>query len=89
MEKPWYKDLDGDGFGTLESTTQLCTQPLGYSSSSDDCDDNRFETRPNALEFCNEIDDNCDGNTDENAVNQSYFYNDADGDGFGTSIDQF
>ena len=26
-----------------------CTQPLGYSSSSDDCDDNRFETRPNVL----------------------------------------
>ena len=37
--------------------------------------------RPNALEFCNEIDDNCDGTTDENAVDQ-LFYNDADGDGW-------
>ena len=62
---------------------KLCTQPLGYSSSSDDCDDNRFETRPNALEFCNEIDDNCDGNTDENAADAIVYYDDLDGDGFG------
>ena len=79
----WFIDNDNDGFGTVESTKLSCTQPLGYALSSNDCDDDRFETRPNALEFCNNIDDNCDQILDNDSVDAFVYYDDLDADGFG------
>ena len=81
----WYIDSDSDGFGSNSQVIFACAQPIGYSANFDDCDDNRFETSPVALEFCNGIDDDCDGSPDElsDVVNFSIFYTDGDGDGFG------
>ncbi len=35
----WFQDLDNDGFGNNAATLQDCTQPLGYVSLGNDCDD--------------------------------------------------
>jgi hypothetical protein len=37
-EKTWYKDADGDGYGT-SATKSACSQPSGYASKNGDCDD--------------------------------------------------
>ncbi len=79
----WYIDGDSDGFGSASATMSSCTQPVGYASNTNDCDDTRFETSPVALEFCNGIDDDCDGSVDEGSVDFQVFYTDADGDGYG------
>jgi len=62
----FYADADGDGFGDLNSTILACSQPEGYVSNSDDCDDNDASVNPGAEEICdNNIDDNCNGEIDE------------------------
>lgn len=35
----WYRDADGDTFGTAEDTRESCIQPDGYVEESGDCND--------------------------------------------------
>ena len=80
----WYLDADVDGFGDANVSVTACTQPLGYASNADDCDDARFESSPVALEFCNGVDDDCDGVVDdEDIVDFQVLFLDTDGDGYG------
>jgi MYXO-CTERM domain-containing protein len=71
-----YEDNDGDGFGTLASTLELCGPPAGYASASDDCNDEKADIYPGAEEIVADgIDQDC------NSVDTCYA--DYDGDGFG------
>ena len=78
----WYADTDNDSFGDANNTTLACLAPLGYTSNSDDCDDNDDDTYPGADEICNGVDDDCDVSIDELAVDALTWYNDNDGDEF-------
>jgi hypothetical protein len=80
-ERTFYRDADGDGFGSATDTVAGCTRPLGYVTINDDCNDMSAAINPDAAEVCNEIDDNCNGEIDEGV--QQTFFADADGDGFG------
>ncbi len=88
----WYRDDDGDGYGSSAHTITRCDGPSGYIAASlgEDCDDANSRVNPGATEICDtdETDDDCDGlvNTDDPSVDTSTFvtwYADADGDGFG------
>ena len=80
----WYQDLDGDGYGTEDSTTTSCTQVDGYSGNSDDCNDGNDGINPDATEICDTIDNNCDDQVDEGV--ETEFYADLDGDTFGDAM---
>jgi len=78
----WYVDKDEDGYGDLDDVTHQCTQPVGYVSNSDDCDDTDPDISPSASELCDFMDNNCDGTADE-GLDTVTVYDDEDGDGFG------
>ncbi|WP_224367439.1 RCC1 domain-containing protein [Hyalangium versicolor] len=79
----WYRDQDGDGYGTASVKTQACSAPAGYVSNSTDCNDSNQNVKPGAAESCNDVDDNCNGTIDEGALGT--YYSDEDGDGYGGS----
>jgi len=60
--RTWYADADGDGFGDSASSTEACTRPTGYTTSSSDCDDTDYDVNPGATEICGDgVDNDCDG----------------------------
>jgi hypothetical protein len=61
----WYRDADGDGYGTTSQTIAACTAPQGYVANSTDCDDSKPAVHPGAVDACNNADDNCNGQVDE------------------------
>ncbi len=62
----YYADADGDGYGDAASPLGACSQPAGYVTNDDDCDDARASAHPGAAEVCNGADDDCDGQIDDN-----------------------
>ncbi len=83
----WYRDNDGDNFGSSVSGVQAaCSQPANHYAADNDCDDTLSNTYPGASEICDTIDNDCDGEVDENAGTQDW-YIDGDDDGFGDSND--
>ena len=79
----YYLDIDGDNHGNPLLSIEDCQQPLGYSTTGDDCNDFDGTVSPSETETCDEIDNNCDGQIDE-ALTTTY-YLDIDGDGYGNS----
>lgn len=79
--KPYYVDSDGDGYGLTGSNPVFaCTQPTGWVSNADDCNDLDSGIHPDAEDVCDGIDQDCDGSDGPAAG----LYIDADFDGYGT-----
>lgn len=65
----WYRDADGDGFGTDESLAACAVTGLFRVTVTGDCDDSNAEVHPNAAERCDGADDDCDGTPDDGVMN--------------------
>jgi MYXO-CTERM domain-containing protein len=61
----FYRDADGDGFGSSGDTAMACTAPAGYVAVAGDCDDGRGDVHPGAMETCDGVDEDCDGVVDD------------------------
>ncbi len=86
--RPWYRDVDGDGYGDLSNAEITCNAPAGYVADSEDCDDLAFAVNPSADEQCDGIDNDCDNTIDEDdAIDTLVWYADTDQDGFGNALD--
>jgi len=82
----FYRDGDSDGFGELGHTAHGCVKPVGYATSSSDCDDTRATVHPGAAEICDHLDNDCDSLVDmaDPGISDSVaFYRDADHDSHG------
>lgn len=74
-----FDDNDSDGFGNLQTKTELCGTddiPSGKAVKYGDCNDSDANISPGAIEICDNIDNDCDGEVDDGC--------DADGDGYCT-----
>jgi hypothetical protein len=80
----YYRDLDGDGYGSPFDIQDACDSPMGFVAVGTDCDDTDSTVNPGGIEICNEIDDDCDGLVDED-VGTTTWYSDEDGDGYGAA----
>ena len=81
VERTWYTDADGDGFGDGDVPVYACDAPDGAVPVGNDCDDADGTAYPGGLELCDEVDNDCDGETDEDST--LVWYADEDGDGYG------
>jgi hypothetical protein len=83
LRTTYYRDADGDGYGSPTNSTKACSQPSGYVTNNGDCNDGDAAIHPNVAETCDGKDNNCDGSIDEGVLKT--FYLDSDKDGYGTS----
>ena len=85
MYPSWYMHASAeDTFGDPNNAIQSCTQPIGFVSNQDDCNDNQQTVNPSAAEICDTEDNNCNGENNElGAEGGDIYYKDGDADGFG------
>ena len=86
----WYRDADGDGWGTSSLTTTACAEPEGFVPGEGDCDDLDAAVSPSLAEVCDstDLDEDCSGTADDadagtDPTTFSTFARDADADGYG------
>lgn len=91
----YYFDSDGDGYGDISESVEDYTQPLGFVTNSNDCNDSDETINTSAEETCDSIDNNCNGSVDEgfnDSCTEFTYYYDNDKDGYGdpnTSIEGY
>ena len=81
----YYRDGDGDGFGSPTTTVVACSLPSGYVEDATDCLDSDYSVNPDGVEICNGIDDDCNGAIDD-SLESTFWYEDNDGDGRGNPL---
>ncbi|MBU0996142.1 MAG: hypothetical protein KJ737_26900, partial [Proteobacteria bacterium] len=79
---PYYRDVDGDGYGNAAVVVYQTSQPDGYVANNTDCNDNDAGIHPGAEELYDDVDNNCSG---ENNEGFSAWYEDGDGDEYGNA----
>jgi hypothetical protein len=85
----WYRDADGDTYGSTADVLVRCTQPGGYIARGGDCDDAAAIAHPGGAETCDNanLDEDCDGFADDldpdDANGKTTYYPDNDVDGYG------
>ena len=69
----YYRDADGDGYGSAEMQMEGCTPPAGYVEDDTDCDDDCVLCHPGfPRDICDDgADNDCDGSSD-NSCNCGY-----------------
>jgi predicted outer membrane repeat protein len=55
----YYRDADGDGYGSSADTITSCSPVSGYVSSGGDCNDSSTYAYPGATEFCDGLQNDC------------------------------
>ncbi len=66
VDTVWYRDNDGDGFGSATSGTVIsCQAPPGFAAAGGDCDDSDNQRHPGVDELCDGVDQDCNGIIDE------------------------
>jgi hypothetical protein len=65
VKTQYFADTDGDGFGDPNSMVTDCTQPQGYVTNNDDCDDTDDTVNPAEEEVCDNKDNDCNGVIDD------------------------
>src|SRR4029079_10620089 len=88
LDRSFYEDHDGDGYGNADAMVTGCAQPVGYLLTAGDCNDRIATIHPGAAEVCDpeDVDEDCDklaDDDDPDLTNGRIFYADADGDGYG------
>ena len=86
--RPWYADVDEDGFGNPDVSVVSCSPPPGAVAEAGDCNDASAAIRPDATEVCDTIDNDCDElvDDDDDSVDLSTgsrFFADVDEDTYG------
>lgn len=61
----YYRDADRDGFGNPLNSLEACSQPIGFVTNPNDCNDNDRQINPDATEICDDIDNNCNNVVDD------------------------
>jgi hypothetical protein len=67
---PFYRDEDGDGFGT-DGIVTACRLAEGLALATGDCDDADPLRHPDAPELCDAIDQDCDGVEDSAGISEA------------------
>ncbi len=76
---PWYRDMDGDGFGDPTDSVESCDPLVGRSVLDTDCDDGDATVSPRAAERCDGVDNDCRGGADFRVADNDLEDDDQDG----------
>ena len=75
VKTTFYHDVDNDGYGNLNDTTEACEQPSGYVTDNTDCNDSDSNEHPNQTWYKDEDGDlYSDGTTDTTSCARPFGY---------------